>query len=164
MATQRATAASSSAFDWWKYDVFLCFRGEDVRKNFISHLHYALTQKGIKTFVDDHLRRGEEIWSELIEAIEGSRIAIIVFSQNFASSTWCLDELLKIIECRESKGQMVLPVFFHVSPSEMRRENCCYDRMLRRHKEDRVSAEKLRKWSSALHQAANLSGRHLDNG
>ncbi|XP_031383960.1 TMV resistance protein N-like [Punica granatum] len=162
---QRATSPSSSAFQRSKYDVFLSFRGEDVRNNFISHLRYALAQKEINTFIDDHLRRGEEISSELVEAIEGSRIAVVVFSWNFASSTWCLDELLKILECKYSNGQLVRPVFLHVSPSELRKGNGSYAGMLRRHEENTgVSAEKVHRWRAALHQAANLSGWHLGSG
>lgn len=164
MTDHRATS-SPSAFHRWKYDVFLSFRGEDVRNNFISHLHYALTQKEINVFIDDHLHRGEEISSELVEAIEGSRVAIVVFSRNFASSTWCLDELLKILECKDLKGQMVRPVFLHVDPSEMRKGNGSYARMLQRHEEDSgISASKVHSWRSALQRAANLSGWHLGNG
>jgi hypothetical protein len=66
--------------------------------------------------MDDELPRGEEISTELIEAIESSRISIIVFSQNYASSTWCLNELVKILECKKN-GQTVLPVFYKVDPS-----------------------------------------------
>ncbi|KAK9280364.1 hypothetical protein L1049_014053 [Liquidambar formosana] len=44
------------------YDVFLSFRGEDTRKNFIDHLYFALKNAGINAFRDDNeLPRGEEI-------------------------------------------------------------------------------------------------------
>ena len=72
--------------------------------DFTSHLNGLLKLKGIHTFIDDELPRGEEISTELLEAI-----SIIVFFENYASSTWCLDELVKILECKKS-GQMVLPV------------------------------------------------------
>ena len=42
-----------------KYDVFLNFRGEDTRSGFTSHLHAALEQKGIITYIDDKLVRGD---------------------------------------------------------------------------------------------------------
>ena len=95
----------------YKYDVFLSFRGEDTRNNFISNLNGILRHNGINTFMDDdELQRGEKISAELFEAIESSNISIIVFSKNYATSTWCLDELVKILECKK-KGQVVFPVF-----------------------------------------------------
>ncbi|KAL9861980.1 putative TIR domain-containing protein [Arabidopsis thaliana] len=45
--------ASSSSSPIWKYDVFLSFRGEDTRKNIVSHLHKQLVDKGVVTFKDD---------------------------------------------------------------------------------------------------------------
>ena len=89
-------ASSSSSGHRWDYDVFLSFRGEDTRKNFTSHLYKALCDKGINTFIDNDLQRGEEISMELLKVIESSMISIVVFSKNFASSTWCLNQLVKI--------------------------------------------------------------------
>ena len=90
------------------FDVFLSFRGEDTRRGFVSHLHKALTQQGIQTFIDDNLLRGENISEELFKVIENSSASIIVFSKNYASSSWCLNELAKIIECTKK----VLPIFY----------------------------------------------------
>ncbi|PRQ21569.1 putative TIR domain-containing protein [Rosa chinensis] len=101
------------------YDVFLSFRGEDTRKNFTDHLYTNLIKKGIHTFRDDEeLKRGESIGPNLLKAIEESRYVIVVFSQNYADSSWCLDELAKVAECRRALGQTVLPVFYHVDPSD----------------------------------------------
>nr|XP_048330812.1 toll/interleukin-1 receptor-like protein [Ziziphus jujuba var. spinosa] len=92
----------------YKYDVFLSFRGLDTRDGFIVFLNDALERQGIHNFVDfDELHRGEEISSSLIKAIRGSKISIIIFSENYASSSWCLDELVDILHCRESLGQFV---------------------------------------------------------
>ena len=41
-----------------------------------------LCDKGINTFMDEKLPIGEEIHAELLEAIESSKISIIVFSKN----------------------------------------------------------------------------------
>ena len=94
-----SSSSSSSSFTHQleNFDVFLSFRGEDTRLSFISHLYSALCQWGIKTFIDNNLERGEEISIGLLKIIESSRVSIIVFSQNYASSTWCLDELAKIV-------------------------------------------------------------------
>ena len=65
--------------------------------------------------MDDKLPRGEKNPTELLEAIERSRIAIIVFSKSYAFFAWCLNELVKILECKKN-GQLVLPIFFKVDP------------------------------------------------
>ncbi|XP_034197284.1 disease resistance protein RUN1-like [Prunus dulcis] len=71
-----------------KYDVFLSFRGEDTLYTFTSHLYAALCSKKIKTCIDDILERGEQIAPALFEAIEASKLSAIIFSKNYASSTW----------------------------------------------------------------------------
>ncbi|KAL3345747.1 hypothetical protein AABB24_024610 [Solanum stoloniferum] len=64
----------------WSYDVFLSFRGEDTRKSFVDHLYTSLHEKGIHAFRDDvELRRGKSISTELLNAIEKSRFAVVIF-------------------------------------------------------------------------------------
>ncbi|XP_042960982.1 disease resistance protein RPV1-like [Carya illinoinensis] len=145
----------------WVYDVFLSFRGEDVRQNFISHLYDALRKKGINTYIDDHLERGKEILPTLLKAIEESRILIIVFSKNYASSMWCLEELMKILECREMKQQIVIPVFYKVRPSIVRRQKKNYGEALANYKDKLNDDTKVDSWKAALKEVANLSGFHL---
>ncbi|XP_059455116.1 TMV resistance protein N-like [Corylus avellana] len=132
MAFQGASSSSSSTRPL-TYDVFLSFRGEDTHQNFTTHLNHALRLKGINTFIDnEQLRSGEEISSTLLKAIEQSRISIVVFSSNYASSGRCLNELLKIIE---TKGQKVIPVFYNVDPLDVRNQKNSYEEALSRHKE-----------------------------
>ncbi|RDY08076.1 Disease resistance protein RPS6, partial [Mucuna pruriens] len=99
-----------------KYDVFVSFRGIDFRRWFLSHLLTLLKVKQIISFVDDELERREEMWSSLVEAFEGSPISLIIFSQDYASSCWCLEELVTILEFGEQFGQIVIPVFYNVEP------------------------------------------------
>ncbi|KAH9726243.1 ADP-ribosyl cyclase/cyclic ADP-ribose hydrolase [Citrus sinensis] len=108
----------------WKYDVFLSFRGEDTRKNFTDHLYSALDEKGIIVFRDDkELERGESISPGLFKAIEESKISIVVFSRSYAFSTWCLDELVHILECKNTNNQqMVYPIFYDVEPAVVRKQ------------------------------------------
>ena len=85
---------SSSSIHMWKYGVFLSFRGENTRYNFTDHLYATLNQKGVYTFRDNEkLKRGKRISPVLLKAIEESLFAIVVLSKNYASSTWCLDNL-----------------------------------------------------------------------
>ena len=149
--------ASSSSFTYQPktFDVFLSFRGEDTRYGFISHLHETLRQRGIHTFIDKYLPKGEEISGELLKTIENSTISIIVFSENYASSTWCLEELAKIVECRKNK-QSVRPVFYKVDPSEVRKQEGKYGEALTMHEEKFNDKKKIQRWREALCEAANL--------
>ena len=122
LGSQSPSSASCSN-SGWKYDVFLSFRGEDTRHNFTDHLYNVLKQNGIYTFRDDErLERGKEISSELLEAIESSRFSIVILSKNYASSTWCLEELAKIVESdMDTEKSNIFPVFYQVEPSEVRK-------------------------------------------
>nr|XP_024933545.2 disease resistance protein RPV1-like [Ziziphus jujuba var. spinosa] len=149
--------SSSSSSRRTEYDVFLSFRGEDTRNNFTSHLYSALCQKGIYTFLDDDkLERGKSISPELLKAIENSRCSVIVLSENYASSSWCLDELVKILECREAFKQIVLPIFYHVDPSHVRKQIGSFGEPFHRYEQD--FSQKVQKWRNALTQVASLAG------
>ncbi|XP_071686834.1 toll/interleukin-1 receptor-like protein [Rutidosis leptorrhynchoides] len=111
--------SASSTF----YHVFLSFRGGDVRKTFVDHLYSALTDRPINVYKDDKaLPRGETIGPALFEAIEHSKIAVVVFSKNYADSSWCLDELSHIMRCRDENGLIVMPIFYDVEPSDVRKQ------------------------------------------
>ena len=97
-----STFASTSSLQW-NYDVFLSFKGEDTRFNCTDHLYTNFIGRGIHTFRDDSLKRGKEIAPKLLKVIEESRFALILFSENYASSRWCLDELVKIMECNTGR-------------------------------------------------------------
>ena len=141
----------------YEYDVFVSFRGADTRTSFTAHFLAALDRKRIRFYKDDiNLPRGEESGPELLEAIETSKIAVVVFSKNYATSDWCLDELVKIMDCQRLFNQRVIPVFYDVSPSEVRRQTGNFAEALLNGPEDKVNS-----WKVALTDAANLAGFHL---
>uniref|UniRef100_A0A3N7FEQ1 TIR domain-containing protein n=1 Tax=Populus trichocarpa TaxID=3694 RepID=A0A3N7FEQ1_POPTR len=146
------------------YDVFLSFRGEDTRKTFTDHLYTALVQAGIRAFRDDDdLPRGEEISDHLLRAIQESKISIVVFSKGYASSRWCLNELVEILECKKRKtGQIVLPIFYDIDPSDVRKQTGSFAKAFDKH-EKRFEEKLVKEWRKALEDAANLSGRSLNN-
>ncbi|XP_028754846.1 TMV resistance protein N-like [Neltuma alba] len=156
-------ALSSSITYKWTFDVFLSFHGEDTRLGFTSHLYRSLRQSGIHAFLDDEfIRIGENITPALFEAIQKSRIAIIVFSENYANSTFCLQELEKILECFKEQNRLIYPVFCYVDPSELRRPRGSYAAALARLEERfKDNPHKVEKWRLALSQAADLRGCHL---
>ncbi|XP_024641865.1 disease resistance protein RPV1 [Medicago truncatula] len=164
MAMQSPSSSTSISYEY-KYQVFLSFRGSDTRYGFTGNLYKALTDKGINTFIDKNgLQRGDEITPSLLKAIEESRIFIPVFSINYASSSFCLDELVHIIHCYKTKGRLVLPVFFGVEPTVVRHRKGSYGEALAEHEKrfqnDPKNMERLQGWKKALSQAANLSGYH----
>jgi hypothetical protein len=139
-----------------KYDVFLSFRGEDTRDNFISHLSAELYRKNIKTFIDYRLDRGKEISPALYTEIEQSMIYVIILSENYASSTWCMDELTKILECKQIYGRDVIPVFYKVDPSNVRNQRESFEEAFIEHQQR--FGDKVDTWKGALTQVAGLSG------
>ncbi|XP_076930471.1 uncharacterized protein LOC143595314 [Bidens hawaiensis] len=154
-----ASASSSFIQKSFKYDVFLSFRGEDTRKTFVDHLYYALKQKSIETYKDDEkIKKGNRISDELIGSIENSKFYIIVFSKNYASSTWCLDELVKIMECQKAIEHTAYPVFYDVEPTEIRKQIGAVGEAFAKHKNEDAG-----RWREALQKAAGLAGWELKN-
>ncbi|KAG5574223.1 hypothetical protein H5410_054357, partial [Solanum commersonii] len=147
-----------------KYNVFVCFRGTDTRNNFTSHLCKGFKNKGIATFLDDEsLEAGDSILEELMEAIEESQVAVIIFSKNYATSSWCLNELVKIMECKEKKnGLTVIPIFCNVDASHVRYQSESFKEAFAKHesryKDDVEGMQKVQRWKTALTAAADLSG------
>ncbi|PON49924.1 TIR domain containing protein [Trema orientale] len=161
MNSSLSSPASSSSVNVPTYDVFLSFRGEDTRKTFTGHLYAALTAAGINTFIDgNELQKGGNISAELFGAIQGSKMSIVVLSRNYGGSTWCLEELVKITNV----GQIVLPIFYDVDPSDVRRQKGTFGEAFRKHEERMGSdSDKVVLWRKALEQASDLSGWNLRN-
>ncbi|KAG5601719.1 hypothetical protein H5410_033089 [Solanum commersonii] len=183
-------APQNEANQNWKYDVFLSFRGDDTRNNFVAHLYKRLQDIGINVFKDDvKLERGKFISIELLKAIEESRTAIIIFSEDYASSTWCLEELTMIMECVDKKEQKAYPVFYNVEPSDirMKTKSSSFAKALVKHREDfkanfekfatkheadlalrkkyetnhKDNLEKVQRWKDSLHRAAGIAGLNV---
>jgi hypothetical protein len=154
-----SSSSSSSNNPQEKHEVFLSFRGEDTRKTFTSHLHAALKRVEIATFIDYNLERGDEISGTLLRAIEDAKLSVIVFSKNFATSKWCLDEVKKIVDCKKNRGQIVVPIFYDIEPTHVRNQTGTFESAFYTHQQrffDRPN--KVQKWRDALREATNLSG------
>ncbi|XP_006355114.1 TMV resistance protein N-like isoform X3 [Solanum tuberosum] len=170
MASSSSSASNSKYCPRWKYVVFLSFRGEDTRKTFTGHLYEGLKNRGISTFQDDkRLEHGDSIPKELLRAIEESQVALIVFSKNYATSRWCLNELVKIMECKdEENGQTVIPIFYDVDPSHVRNQSESFGAAFAEHelkyKDDVEGMQKVQRWRNALTVAANLKGYDIRDG
>ena len=145
------------------HDVFLSFRGSDTRMGFTSHLHAALSRAGFLTFIDDKLERGDVISESLSKAIELSRFAFIIFSENYGNSIWCLNELVKIMECQRTMDLLVVPVFYHVDPSDVRRQKGRFGQLFEDlMRKASVTEETKRRYRESLFRVAGIAGWHFD--
>ncbi|KAL7593361.1 hypothetical protein Lser_V15G33802 [Lactuca serriola] len=139
------------------YDVFLSFRGEDTRDSFTDHLYYALKRAGICTFREnEEISRGEELKPEIERAIRESRGSIVVLSPNYATSTWCLEELRLILEQRREGNHFVLPIFYHVDPSDVRKHNKTFKIEVKAY--PRWTDNNVILWKKSLKEVADLAG------
>ncbi|XP_004309460.1 PREDICTED: TMV resistance protein N-like [Fragaria vesca subsp. vesca] len=159
-----ASSSSSSSARRCKYDVFLSFRGPDTRKGITVEIRDQLQSRDVITFMDDRgLEPGDPISRKLIEAIEESRFAIVVLSPNYASSTWCLEELAKICECMEDNR--ILPLFYNVEPSNVRHQKKrSFGEAFSKHETSgRHTSKKIQLWRDALEKVASLTGWDSNN-
>ncbi|CAN1175586.1 Disease resistance protein RUN1 [Linum perenne] len=153
-----AFIACSSYTGEWEYDVFLCFRGDDTRFGFTSHLMKALSDNQIKTFIDNKLEKTESI-DELISILQRSALSVVVFSEKFADSIWCLEEVVTIARRMVEFGHRVLPVFWKVDPSDVTDDSGSYATTIDREYKGRSTySEDKKRWMDALKAVANCAG------
>ncbi|CAG7861168.1 unnamed protein product, partial [Brassica rapa] len=68
-------------------------------------------------------------------------------SQSYASSIWCLNELVEILKCKETAGQIIGKF------GEAFKKTC----------EGRRTQAEIQSWSRALTDVANIKGEHSLN-
>lgn len=147
----------------WKYDVFVSFRGEDTGRGFVSHLLRAFKQKSISTSVDaEDICRVDRLSEELRKRVQQSRLSIVVFSKNYASSRWCLRELVQMVEQVKMTGQVLVPVFHGVDPSHVRRAWGAFGEAFERY-DCEMEQEEVRTWRGALAAATDRFGWNIQD-
>lgn len=147
----------------FRYSAFISFRGLDTRRGFSGFLNKYLTDRGFRTFFDDgEIEIGTQITVRIHKGIEDSRIFIPILSENYASSSFCLDELVKILaEFQKGNGRWVFPVFYYVSISDVKNQTGSYGQALAVLKNG-VEHERFEKWISALTSIADFRGCHME--
>ncbi|EOA12833.1 hypothetical protein CARUB_v10025792mg [Capsella rubella] len=149
--------AASSGESW---QVFINFRGEELRGNFISHLEGALTLAEIKYYIDTKEVPSEDL-TVLFTRIEQSEIALCIFSSKYAESKWCLDELVKITEQVEKGKLRIIPVFFNVTPEEVKEQKGEFG--LKLYGEGKRKRPNISAWENALDSVPSKIGLNLKN-
>ncbi|PPS05209.1 hypothetical protein GOBAR_AA15457 [Gossypium barbadense] len=124
-----------------KHDVFLSFSGDDTRNNFTSYLYRALKRKGIGAYMDENLlKTGQNLSSSLLRAIEESK-------------------LFKIMELKRLSKLEVVPIFYHVNPSDVRKCTGSFEEAFANHQQN--WAHKLQGWKDAFSEAGYIKGWHI---
>ncbi|CAN1142932.1 Disease resistance protein L6 [Linum perenne] len=139
-----------------EYEIFLSFRGPDVRKSFADSLYSYLVHSIIRTFKDE-----EELRTSLVQAITESKIYIPILSKSYASSKWCLQELAKMVECcKKEKGHIILPVFYFVDRRDGQHQTGPYEEAFEQHskKHDPIIVQE---WRAALQEVGQVKGWHV---
>ncbi len=140
-----------------KFDVFLNHRGPDLKGGFASHLRQALQEARCRPFLDKpSLEKGQNGQKKIYEALGCASVHVAIFSEHYADSDYCLDELCAMLESEK----LIIPVFYDVSPSVLRCEDPDgpYTKALKKR-----SASEVKKWKDALRMAAELNGFKLDD-
>ncbi|KAK3024220.1 hypothetical protein RJ639_044689 [Escallonia herrerae] len=130
----------------------------DIRQKFTCLLRDALVRSGFSTFMDEEdIHTGEKIDTRIREGIKNSRSAIIVFSENYASSTWCLQELVLILERLRISAYDLIPIYYYgVEPQDIKHQKKEYGKALVKHK-TRYEQE-VESWKAALKKVGNFKG------
>ncbi|KAF8020054.1 hypothetical protein BT93_G0679 [Corymbia citriodora subsp. variegata] len=147
------------------YDVFISYKQEDMLHT-MSHLKGALERREMRTFVDFNLDGGVPFRPAINEAIEQSKIAVMVVSQNYHLSPWCLNELVKILEWNKKWGLIVLPIFWGMNARDLREQPRYFVENIgqgeKGFKQD--NPHQVQKWRDALRTLGMIKGWSYSTG
>lgn len=69
-----------------------------------------------------------------------------------------------MVECRKSRGQKIMPIFYYIEPSEVRYQTGGYGDAFHSHeKKKRVDEETIPEWKAALNEVGGLKGWNTEN-
>ncbi|KAF8030936.1 hypothetical protein BT93_D0201 [Corymbia citriodora subsp. variegata] len=141
-----------------KCQVFLAFRGPDTRHSLAAYLYISLVAVGIRVFNDDDPSLiGKDVDHEICNAIDHCKISIPILSEDYASSSWCLDELAQMVECMRTKRQKILPIFYKVRTSHVRDLSGVFGEKICKH-ENLVNESTYERWKQALKEVGSFKG------
>lgn len=145
-----------------------------MKNTFASHLYQGLLNHGLRVFLDKpEMQPGDSLTSQIESAVRTASVHVAVFSPGYAESSWCLNELLLMLE----SGKTIIPVFYHVTPAELRRtqgkpgkyadalqklsEKKTYDPQSREWM-SRYNSTTIEEWRNGLSRVSEISGFELE--
>ena len=68
------------------------------------------------------------------------------------------------MECRKEYGQIVLPIFYYVDPSDVRKQKGSFGEAFTNYDYEDNWKDKVERWREALTKAGNNFGWHVNEG
>ncbi|CAN1147742.1 Disease resistance protein RUN1 [Linum perenne] len=154
-SSSSSSAASSSSVSlqytpYWVHAAFLCFR-EEEDDDFVNFIfNKVLPDNNITNY-----KKTEKTQSidDLLSILQGCALSIVIFSENFADSTKCLDEVAAIAQSKAQIGNWVLPIFYKMDRSDVTEESGSYATMIDTN--PTASGHDKKRWMAALEVVAN---------
>lgn len=110
---------SAGADTMGSWDVFICHASED-KDEIARPLANALSNRGLKVWYDEFsLRLGDSLRRSIDHGIARSRYGIVILSPQFFAKEWPQRELDGLVTREVQEGKMILPVWHHISSSEI---------------------------------------------
>lgn len=127
-------------------DVFLSFSG---KKALDIDFGYDLSRNGIKSFKSESWKEKslKPIDRHTLEALTESKVAVVMTSDEEASSVGFLEELLVILEFQEKRSLTVVPIFLTKHALDM--EEVC-----------QVFPERARMWRTVIDKLENIATQY----
>ena len=128
----------------------------------MGFLYEDLNRHGLQPYLDcKSIRIGEECWKSIEDGIKNTSIAVVVFSERYVESEWCLKELHVMLEAHSSKK--ILPIFYNVKPWDLRNpERGKFGKGFEKLKE-KFNSKVIEEWKADLEEASKLMGwEHFD--
>ncbi|CAA7057305.1 unnamed protein product [Microthlaspi erraticum] len=132
-----------------KQTVYISFNNDDPHvPSFISYLDAALYREGIDVVLD---KTGHELEKDRFSDV---KLFLVVFSNLYAFSVACLENLVRLLEFLQQKGHVIVPVFYDAkvkNPMEVLGDKFAV-------LEKSHSADQVTKWWRVLEETMKLQG------
>ena len=108
-----------------KLHVFICHTGgkksDGSLKIFPTHLYEDLRRDPrYIVFMDSGMKMGVDFTKEIKEELWKADLGIVVLSDEFFRSKWCMVELIEFVELHSKNKVRVLPLFYAITPDQVR--------------------------------------------